>query len=202
MASTASPQGFLPKNLIGGQPFAGSTRMLPIASAYGTSIFYGDAVKLINTGFIIKDTGTTTMAPVGIFLGCQYTDSTYGFTTRQMWTASTVPANSESAIAFVADDPDLVMQIQASAALTQAALGLNAAVVQGAGSTITGDSRVSLSASSVADTNTLPLRIVGFVGGSPYGENCIVPTDSFPEVLVKWNFGMHQYERALGAQAS
>jgi hypothetical protein len=31
MANVASPLGFRPVNLIGGQPFAGSTRMLPIA---------------------------------------------------------------------------------------------------------------------------------------------------------------------------
>lgn len=196
MANTASPLGFRPVNLIGGQPFAGSTRMLPIASGYATSIFYGDVVKLINTGYINKDTGTTSLTPVGIFMGCQYVDPTYGFTTRQMWTASTATMNSAPAYAFVCDDPDAVFQIQASAAVTQAALGQNAAVVQGSGDTISGDSRVSLNAASVADTNTLPIRIVGFAGGSP-----VIDTDTYPEILVKWNFGMHQYERATGAAA-
>lgn len=196
MADTASPLGFRPVNLIGGQVYAGSTRMLPIVSGYATSIFYGDAVKLINTGYINKDTGTATMTPVGIFMGVNYMDPVYGFTTRQMWTASTTTLNSEAAMAVICDDPDAIFQIQASASLTQAALGQNAAVVQNAGDAASGNSRVSLNAASVADTNTLPIRIVGFAGGSP-----LVPSDSFPEVLVKWNWGMHQYQRAQGAQA-
>lgn len=196
MADTASPRGLVPANLIGGQSYAGSTRMLPIASGYATSIFFGDVVKLINTGYINKDTGTTTATPVGIFMGCAYTDPVYGYTTRQMWTASTVTQNSAAAVAYICDDPDAIFQIQASGTLTQAALGANAALVQNAGDTISGDSRVSLNASSVADTATLPIRIVGFAGGSP-----LVPSDAYPEVLVKWNFGMHQYERAQGAQA-
>lgn len=194
MATTATPYGLRPVNLIGGQPFAGSTRMLPIVSGYATSIFYGDVVKLANTGYIQKDTGTTALTPVGVFLGCQYIDSTYGFTTRQMWTASTVPAGAVAAYAFVCDDPDTIFQIQATAAVTQAALGQNAAVVQNAGDTISGDSRVSLNAATVANTNTLPLRIVGFGGGSP-----VIDSDTYPELLVKWNFGMHQYENANGA---
>lgn len=197
MASTASPRGLVPANLIGGQSYAGSTRMLPIVSGYATSIFFGDVVKLINTGYINKDTGTATATPVGVFMGCAYTDPVYGYTTRQMWTASTVTQNTVPAIAYICDDPDAIFQIQASAALTQAALGANAALVQNAGDTISGDSRVSLNAATVADTATLPVRIVGFAGGNPLVDT----TDLFPEVLVKWNFGMHQYERAQGAQA-
>lgn len=195
MANTASPYGMVPVNLIGGQSYAGSTRMLPIVSGYATSIFFGDVVKLINTGYINKDTGTATLTPVGIFMGCAYTDPVYGYTTRQMWTASTTTYNSAPAVAYICDDPDAIFRIQASASVTQAALGQNAAVVQNAGDSISGDSRVSLNAATIADTNTLPIRIVGFSGGEP-----LAPSDSYPDVLVKWNFGMHQYERAQGAQ--
>lgn len=194
MANTATPNGLRPINLIGGQPFAGSTRMLPIASGYATSIFYGDVVKLVAaSGTIQKDTGTTALTPVGVFMGCQYVDTVYGLTFRQMWTASTVPANSTLAYAFVCDDPDTVFQIQATAAVAQTALGQNAAVVQNAGDAISGDSRVSLNAATVANTNTLPLRIIGFGAGSP-----IINTDTYPELLVKWNWGMHQYQNASG----
>lgn len=193
MANTASPLGFRPVNLIGGLPFAGSIRMLPIQSGYGTSIFYGDAVKLAS-GYLNKDTGTTTMTPVGIFMGVTYTDATYGLTFRQMWTASTAPLNSAAALAYVCDDPDAVFKIQATAAVAQTALGLNAGVVQNAGDSASGNSRVALDAATVANTNTLPLRIVGFDGGDP-----LIPADTYPDVLVKWNWGMHQYQRALGA---
>ena len=38
-----APYGLIPVNLIGGQPYAGSTRQMKIASNYGTDIFFGDA---------------------------------------------------------------------------------------------------------------------------------------------------------------
>jgi hypothetical protein len=68
--------GLRPVNLIGGQVYAGSTRLIKIASAYNTDIFYGDVVKLGSSGTAEKDTGTTTATPVGVFLGCTYTNPT------------------------------------------------------------------------------------------------------------------------------
>ena len=205
MANTATPYGLMPVNLIGGLPFAGSTRMLPIVTNYGTNIFFGDVVKAANTGYIEKDTGTTTLTPVGVFMGCSYMDPTYGLTFRQRYTANTVPANSQDTIAYVCDDPDTVFRIQASASMTQTMLFNNAGVVQGAGSTVTGKSAVSLDASTAATTDSLPLRIVGWWGGNlepgiaaGSAQECIVPTDDYPDVLVKWNFGMQRYQVALG----
>ena len=54
------PYGLQPVNLIGGQPYAGSTRLMPIASGYATSIYFGDVVKRTSDGTIQKDTGTST----------------------------------------------------------------------------------------------------------------------------------------------
>ena len=68
------PYGLLPVNLIGGQVFAGSTRLMSIASGYGSDIFFGDVVKRASNGTIEKDTGTSTATPVGIFMGCTYTN--------------------------------------------------------------------------------------------------------------------------------
>jgi hypothetical protein len=66
--TVSAPYGLKPVNLIGGQVFAGSTRLMQIASGYATDIFYGDLVKRISDGTIEKDTGTTTATPVGYFL--------------------------------------------------------------------------------------------------------------------------------------
>lgn len=190
MASTATPYGLIPINLIGGQSFAGSTRMLPIANGLATNIFFGDVVKCVNTGVIDKDTGTATLTPIGVFMGCNYTDATYGFTARQMWTASTVATD---AVGVICDDPDTLFRIQANAAMTQTMLFNNAGVVQGSGVAASGNSAVSLDVSTVATTDSLPLRIVGWVNGVSS-----LAADSFPDVIVKWNFGMHAYNRALG----
>jgi hypothetical protein len=73
-----APYGLIPINLIGGQVFAGSTRLIPIGSGSATSIFYGDVVKLNSSGTLDKDVGTNSATPVGVFLGCTYTDETYG----------------------------------------------------------------------------------------------------------------------------
>ena len=76
-----APYGLKPINLYGGTPFAGATRQYQIASAYNTSIFYGDVVEMINDGTIIKSAITTARATVttsqviGVFLGCSYVNA-------------------------------------------------------------------------------------------------------------------------------
>jgi hypothetical protein len=64
-------------------------------------------------------------------------------------------------------------------------------LVQNAGSTITGDSKVAL-LDSTATTDTLPIRIIDVV------RDTATAADVFPEVIVKINFGMHQYNNATG----
>jgi len=191
MSTVALPYGFRPQGNTISAAYNQKTRLFNIASGYATNIFYGDAVLPVTAGTIEKDTGTTTMTPIGIFLGCSYTNpSTLQKVFSQYWPASTVASD---AVAYVFDDPEGVFQIQADGTLAQTALFANAAVVQNAGSTANGMSRVALQASSINSTNTLPLRIVGFVNGptSTVG-------DAYTDVLVKWNFGMHRYHQATG----
>jgi hypothetical protein len=136
------PYGLQPINLIGGQVFAGSTRQLKIASGYAANIFYGDVVKLVSTGVIEKDTGTTTATPVGVFLGCQFTNpSTKQIQFQQYWPTGTVASD---AVAFVLDDPDVLFKVAAVSSGTtiafygQTVIGTNVALVQNSGSTTTG----------------------------------------------------------------
>ena len=190
MASTAAAFGLKPVNLIGGQPFAGSTRQIKIASGYGTNIFNGDVVKLVAAGTVEKDTGTTTATPVGVFVGCTFTDpNSEQMTFKNYWPASTAASD---AFAYVVDDPDCLFHIQADGAVAQTALGANFAIVQGSGSTSTGVSGVSLDASTVATTNTLPLRLIDFWNGP---ESSI--GDAYTDCIVKWNAG-HQYANTTG----
>ena len=53
--TVSAPYGLKPVNLIGGQVFAGATRLMEIASGYATSIYYGDVVKRVSNGTIEKD---------------------------------------------------------------------------------------------------------------------------------------------------
>lgn len=183
MSLTAAPYGARPVGLIGGRSFVGSTRMFKIASAYAANIFNGQFVKLNgSTGVVEADTSTTafpTTGVVGIFVGCSYTDATFGKVFRQYWASGTVAAD---AVAYVVDDPDVVMQMQADGAVTQAMLGANIDLNASAGSTATGNSQTSLRVAGVAVTASLPLRIIGFVEGPDSAVG-----DTYTDVLVKFN---------------
>lgn len=194
--TVSAPYGLIPINLIGGQVFAGSTRQIPIASGYAANIFYGDVVKLVSTGTLEKDTGTSTATPVGVFLGCSFTDPVFGKTFRQYYPTGTVATDI---VAYVCDDPDALFKAAVVSSGTtigyvnRTAVGNNAALVQNAGSTTTGNSKVAINAST-ATTNTLPVRIVDVVPETAQAAN----PGNYTEVIVKWNFGMHQYENATG----
>ena len=196
--TVSAPYGLKPVNLIGGQVFAGATRMMEIASGYATNIFYGDLVKRISDGTIEKDTGTATATPVGVFLGVSFTNSSTGqIQQQQFYPASTSIKSGTKIFAVVADDPDTLFQVAVVSGTTVitgvgiTAIGNNATLVQNAGSTTTGDSKVAL-LDSTATTNTLPIRIIDVV------RDTATAADNFPEVIVKINFGMHQYNAALG----
>ena len=214
--TVAAPYGLKPINLIGGQVFAGATRQLVIASGYGTSIFYGDVVKLASTGTIQKDTGTTTATPVGVFLGCSYVNSVGQVVFQQYFPASTTAPTGTVITAYVSDDPDqlfkavLVTGTTADdttsgllpAYLSRTVIGSNLELVQNTGSTVTGDSKVGVySAAGATTTATLPIRVIDVVPDTANSSG------NFCEVVVKWNApnvtgqtvaGGHQYLNPTG----
>jgi len=201
--SVDGPYGLIPINLIGGQVFASATRQIPITSNSATSIFFGDVVKLNSSGTLDKDVGTSAATPVGVFLGCSYTDPTFGKTFRQFYAANTVASDI---VAYVQDDPDALYKVavisgtvsafpQSNATtvgfITRANVGENAVLVQSAGSTTTGNSRVAIS-STTGLTSTFPIRIIDVI---PETQSSV---GSFTEVVVKWNQGMHPYLNPTG----
>jgi hypothetical protein len=191
MATTAAPYGFKPVGLLSSRPMPHGMRLIRIADSYNTQISTFDAVKCVNTGTVAKDAGTATMTPIGIFMGCSYTDSTLGPIQRAYWPASTNAEESGLPYAYVVDDPEVVMQAQGAATVAQADLFLNAAQVVTAGDTSFGHSKNAIG--SQADTNTLPVRIIDFVEGPTSAIG-----DTYTDVLIIWNHGMHHYRQATG----
>ena len=191
MAATASPYGFVPVNRLGGYN-NGSYRQLKVTNSYGTSIFFGDAVSLVAAGTIEASQAATTVRPIGIFQGCNYTDPSLNYKVfSQMWTASVV---STDVLASVADDPRIVMQAQVAGTIAQTQLGLNfEASTYAAGNTNIGKSIVSLEITTPATTGTFPFRSIDFVDGSDSSIG-----DAFTDMLVVWNADIHQYDLALG----
>ena len=190
--TVSGPYGLQPINLIGGQVFAGSTRLIPIASGSATAIFFGDVVRL-NTGGTLSKVSTTATATdaVGIFLGCQFTNSTTKQLLQQQYYPGSVTASDINA--FVLDDPDALFKVAVTSAgtstisgVTRAAVGQNSALVITAGSTTTGDSYSSLSATT-GTAAALPMRIVDVI------PETVNASGSYTEVVVKFNFGVHTY---------
>ena len=198
MATTAAPYGLKAVNLVGGQPYAGSTRLLKIASGYNSNIFNGSVVSIVAAGTveIVSEVGSNADAfpagTVGVFVGCSYTDpGTKQKLFKQYWPAGTVASD---AVAYVIDDPDVVFQIQADDTLAQTALGINIPVVNPtAGDTVTGNSTMAADASAIAVTNTLAFKIIDFVDSTTSSVG-----DTYTDVLVKFNPSSHAYTNGTG----
>ena len=203
-----APAGFLPVNLIGGRVFNQAIRQIPIASGYAQNIGYGDLVTYTTDGTIVRvDTSSGAKAafaaaPVGIFLGCEYSQSTglKYFVTPQYWASGTVASDAK---ALVCEDPDAIFQVTltnasgvayTSGGATQANVGTNIGYYEPSTfvNTTTGNSNVSANLASSATTSTLPFRIVDVVRDTALSDG------SFQQVLVTYNFGLHFYRQATG----
>jgi len=169
----SAPYGLLPQNLIGGQVFAGSTRMYNIQYGYATDIFYGDFVVL-SRGFATRasvSTGTGLNQTTGIFLGCTFTNpTTKQKLFSQYWPASTAAGDCE---AYVLDDPDAVFKaVVCSSGTTIASgalamIGTNVSAINNTGSTSTGNSaNAVLAPVDTPVTTTLPLRVIDVVSAT------------------------------------
>ena len=218
MASTASPYGLRPINLIGGQAFNGGViREYTVATNNSAAIFNGDLVVLSSAGLPsavgsspvaidIPNAANATAGIVGVCVGAQYTDSTGIVQFRQFLPANIITAGATNVIVRVMDDPDALFQIQGTAALGTfnsgtdgsgwpGAIGKNAQLgFATAGNTATGNSGVNLIVGSngagLVATSTYAVRIVDVVDGTQ--------TDDYPEFIVKLNVGVHSYTNSLG----
>lgn len=202
MASVASPYGLKPVNLIGGQPYAGSTRTFLIDPA-GTAatIYNGSPVYVNANGYLVVATatgadattngfpvGTANTGIVGVFVGCSYVNAQG----QQIWSQYYPTGVTGVITAQVIDDYDAVFQVQSAGTVAQNALGANVFFSTGAvatGSTTTGNSTASVVAGASAVTTTAAFRVVGFASG---------PGDAFTDLLVKINPGYHTYTNAVG----
>lgn len=202
MASVASPYGLKPVNLIGGQPYAGSTRTYLIDPA-GTAanIYNGSPVFVNASGYLAVATatgadattngfpvGTANTGIVGVFVGCSYVNAQG----QQIFSQYYPTGTTGVVTAQVIDDYDTVFQVQSAGTVAQAAIGANVFFSTSAvatGSTFTGNSTASVVAGASAVVTTAAFRVIGFA--SPVG-------DAFADLLVKINPGYHTYTNAVG----
>ena len=197
MSATLAPFGLRPIGTLSGGPVP-VIRQYPILSTESTRICFGDVVKLTDAGgttTIQKDTGTTTATPIGIFVGCRFTDlNSSQLTFSQQWSG----AANTSGLAYVIDDPTVLFTLQADGTVNDDDLAANAAIVQTASSAALSISRVTLDISTAATTNTLPVRIVDWLGGydgDEYGT-------AYPIMVCRFNAGHQLSLIASGSTAA
>jgi hypothetical protein len=200
MAMTNSPYGLRAVNRNDGMPYAGATSQFLInpSSGAGTNLFNGQVVIIDANGYIALSTATgadlttnnlggNTLGAWGVFVGCSYINAQ-----GQQIYAQYYPTGTTGVVtAYVITDPNVTFQAQLDGQVTQAALGANtffAAVQSGTtGSVTTGNSTSALESTTV--TTAAAFKIIGFA--SPL-------TDTYTEVLVKFNPGAHAYTNAVG----
>lgn len=191
--TVSAPYGLRPVKLLSGSPHVGIFRQYPIASGYATAIFNGDAVKLVAAGTVERDAADAAMTPVGVFVGCSYTDPNSG----QLVFNHKYPGGvvADDIKAHVVDATDVLFRVAIVSSGTTIGtiaagdVGGNAALVDNTGDTASGNSRVAMSA-TVATTATLPVRIVELVEETK-------TASGYTEALVKWNAG-HQMSNTTG----
>jgi hypothetical protein len=176
-------------------PYAGAVRTYGIASNYNTAIFYGDLVQIVTGGTIEKFTGTDSGFPVGVFVGVDFVNAQgqslngqyYAGTSMTKARAKVVVDSQASYKVAVTTDAG----VMSTASL--ASIGSNMELVQGAGSTATGNSGVSVEAGTEAVTATFVVRVIDVVPETSYisGGNVV-----YPEVIVKIN--QTQFDRTTG----
>lgn len=177
MAAVASPYGLKPIGTLSG-PYNAQFRKYKIAAS-STAMFTGDVVKAVSDGTVTLENGTTAMKPVGIFMGCEFTNpSTNQFLQSPYW-----PNNAATdAYAFVMDNPFAVFKIQSAATQAQTVCFNNvAASTYVAGNVLFGISKLS-AGTTPAVTAGLPIRIIGFASGPDSAVG-----DAFTDLICCWN---------------
>ena len=198
MSSTSAPFGFRAS-------FHNSGQIRPkayvIASGYAANIFQGDPVKLVDAGVVQLGTSDGTRSGtvdgillLGIFAGCEYTDSLGKPTISSFWPTGTAATN---VTAWVYDDPETLFEVQYTNPGTpgtttmQTAVGeeMDWTVASPGGSTATGLSNTQI---GVIQATSGQFQLTGFAG-----EINDSLTDAYNVVIVRIN--EHIYKAAVNS---
>lgn len=189
MANADTPAGATPVMHRNGAPYNGAFRVYSVPSGDATALCIGDFVKLAGTGQtiggrVLQDVARAATGDVivGVVVGVK-PDTQDSLRYRAASTTREV---------YVADNPDLVFEIQEGSTgtpLTANDIGLNINFVVAAGSTVTGLSGTQLDNSTEATTNTLDLHLM----------NSVAREDNAIGYSCKWlvTINRHQYSNQV-----
>lgn len=204
MAAVASPFGMRPYNMIGGAPNrGGAMREYKLPSNVAAAYYTGQPIQMAANGVPTPATGTLTTSSagvLGIIVGVRYVDPVLKYSVNAQYLPSgAITAGYTDVWIQVNDDPDQLFIIQAATVIgsktngARGAIGQNVALASvTSGSSVTGLSSMTADTGSnwgsVASTNSLALRIVDIA----------TPDDIYPELIVKFNQGVHSYTYSTG----
>lgn len=192
MSQVAGPYGLVPRKLLGDLPYSSGSHSYPLTVNQIKGFFFGDPVGLVGgqpTPLAASPVAGTLSAntPIGIFMGCEFQDPIRGFVNAQYLAPNAISAGATNVKLKIMDYPWLVMQVQADGPVNYSSIGMNAALQNfAAGSTVTGDSTVSLASASIA-AGPLAVRIYDLVvNAAPSPGASSMPGDPFTDCLVLW----------------
>jgi hypothetical protein len=190
MANTSAPFGFQLAGILDGTVGSLGQQTRLIASNNSSSIFSGDPVVSLSTGYITKMTAGSAVQCAGVFAGCTYLNTSLS---RTVWSPSWPGSGATGDVtAYVISNPNATFLVQATTSsgsavpITTADINNNIDVAMGAGNATTGQSTSSVDTYTIATTNTLPFRIVSLVT-SPPGAPGTDATTAYNRVVVTFN---------------
>lgn len=195
MSQVYAPYGFRPVSVLGQEYNTGGFSEYKLDVDNGTAISVGDPVGLAG-GSVTPVTAAPTNAlsantPVGIAWGFTFIDNM-----GKIYETQYLPAASISTLGYqkikvkVVDDERALMALcpNAPGPLAATIIGQNCSFTNFGTNGVKTNSTIALDVSSVGTGVTLPLRILRIDRED----------DLYPDVIVKWNFGVHYYQIGTG----
>lgn len=156
---------------------------------YATTILKGQPVKMDTTGFL--NVAVAGDAFLGAFAGVEWTDSTGRRRVSNYWPGSE-SFQTGSVVAYYYSDPNIVYEIQTDGTVSQSIVGAECDLSNtAAGSTTTGLSQCTLSATPVAAGQVAQMRVINL---APYPDNAW--GDNF--VIVQTQIAEYQFAGVAG----
>lgn len=186
MANPDAAFGLRPVRFRSGKPFNGGINEYTIADSLAENIGRGSLVKKTGTGQNISLAASGTTPSIGVLMGVKYRDASGATQFRPNWVSGTVTFQAEGAKALVADDPELVFEVQASAGFVADNEGQFAGVVVGAPDA-NGNATTELDSADITGTAD-NLKILRLSKRPRNGVDNAYGTNAVVEVLI----GIHE----------
>ncbi len=165
MANTDKPKGLIPVRYLNGSPYNGQVKIYYIPATDGTAVFRGDVVKRAagadTTGKYptVAQAAATDIYLVGVVVGFGLQPE---IAANPDNLAMSYRAADTAMYVAVVDDPNVIFEAQEDGTMAYTAVGQNADLVVGSGSTTTGLSGMEIDSSDAKNT-TAQLRVMRLV---------------------------------------